>query len=285
MFQGFKWTKAAEDRIAILKMYEPLQPYLLLELTELLNADTFIDVGANIGAYTILMSSLDRITSIHAFEPSPRTSDELAANVALNEHSRKVTLYKTALSDSKRDIRFGIVADYSGANSIVDTSIHGKEKFSAEVIVDCLPLDSILTFRERTISLKIDVEGHEKAVLTGARKLLIGNRGIMQIENYNPASSDLDEILNSYGYRYVFRIGPDYYWTNMELDDKDIVRIFEKASDRLIKSNFERPMHASARLRLPGGITVEVSRTVANVARKLKSSLMQKRRYFGGGIR
>ena len=273
MFRGFKWTKIAEDRIAILKLYEPLQPYLLLELTDLAKADTFVDVGANVGAYSILMSSLDCITSVHAFEPSPRTSEELAVNVALNEQAHKVTLHNTALSDTESNARFGIVGDYSGANSVVDTSIHARDKFATEVTICCTPLDSVLAFRDRTISLKIDVEGHERAVLAGARDLLTGNRGILQIESYDSWASELVEVLESYGYRLIFHVGPDHYCTNIDLDDRDIVDIFEKAASRLIKSNFETPVSQNIRLRFPGGVTVEIPEALANGARELKASM------------
>jgi FkbM family methyltransferase len=275
MFQSFKWTQVGEDRIALLKLYEPLQPYLLLELTEAVSADTFIDVGANIGAYSVLMSSLKCINSIHAFEPSPRTSDELAANLALNEYSHKVQIHKTALSDTERTAKFGIVSNYSGANSIVDTSIHATDKFAAEVLVECAPLDSMLTYRARTISLKIDVEGHEKAVLAGGRKLLTENRGIMQIENYSPDDQGLSEILSGYGYRPIFHVGPDHYFANLahELSDRNIIRIFEKAAEHLIKANFEPVIRRNPTLKLPGGITVEISGALAGVARRLKKAL------------
>jgi FkbM family methyltransferase len=281
MFRRFKWTKVAEERIAILKLYEPLQPYLLLELTDLAKADTFVDAGANVGAYSILISSLDCITSVHAFEPSPRTSEELAVNVALNEQAHKVTLHKTALSDTESNARFGIVGDYSGANGVVDTSIHPLDKFATQVTVCCVPLDSVLTFRDRTISLKIDVEGHEKAVLAGARGLLTGNRGIMQIESYESWTAELAEVLESYGYRLIFHAGPDHYCTNMELNDHNIVGIFEKAASHLIKSNFEPPVATrNARLKLPGGVTVEIPEALANGARKLKASVTGRPLHF-----
>jgi FkbM family methyltransferase len=275
MFQAFKWTEVAEDRLAILKLYEPLQPYFLLELTELANADTFIDVGANIGAYSVLMTSLACIQKIHAFEPSHLTFEELAANIDINACSRKIDIHKLALSDTEKTVRFGIVTPYSGANSVIDTSIHGRDDFSSEISVNCVPLDSILNYRERTISLKIDVEGHEKAALIGARNLLTQNRGLLQIEKYNFEDTDLLRVLSSYDYKPVCHIGPDHYFTNIDFSDKQIVHVFEKAAERLIKSNFSSASRRNARLTLPGGITVEVSGTLGKVARKFKRTLMR----------
>jgi FkbM family methyltransferase len=273
MFQAFKWTEVAEDRLAILKLYEPLQPYFLLELTELANADTFIDVGANIGAYSVMMTSLRCIRKIHAFEPSQPTVDELAAIVDINACSRKIEIHKIALSDTEKTARFGIVKPYSGANSVIDTSIHRRDDFEREVTVKCAPLDSILNYRDRTIALKIDVEGHERAVLIGARNILTGNRGLLQIEKYNLEDTDLLRILGSYDYKAVCHIGPDHYFTNIDFSDKQIVHVFEKAAERLIKSNFAPAARRDARLTLPGGITVEVSGALGKIARKFKRTL------------
>jgi len=50
MFSSFTWTKTGKQRIAILEKYEPLQPFLFSELSKLIEAETFIDIGANIGA-------------------------------------------------------------------------------------------------------------------------------------------------------------------------------------------------------------------------------------------
>jgi FkbM family methyltransferase len=275
MFQAFKWTEIAEDRLAILKLYEPLQPYFLLELTGLANADTFIDVGANIGAYSVLMTSLGCIRKIHAFEPSHLTFEELAANVEINACSQRIEIHKLALSETEKNVKFGIVKPYSGANSVIDTSIHARDDFESEVTVKCAPLDSTLNYRDRTISLKIDVEGHEKAVLIGARNLLTKNRGLMQIEKYNFDDSDLLRVLSSYDYKPVCHIGPDHYFTNIAFSDKQIVDVFEKAAERLIKSNFSPAARRDARLTLPGGITVEVSGALGKFARKFKRTLMR----------
>ena len=45
-----------------------------------------------------------------------------------------------------------------------------------------MPLDSLVSFQDRRISLKIDVEGHELAVLQGAGQLLANNQILLQIE-------------------------------------------------------------------------------------------------------
>lgn len=280
MYQNFKWTVVATDRIAIQKQYEPLQPYLLIELARIIKAEIFLDIGANIGVYSILMSSLDNVEKIYAFEPSPRTHEELQANVELNDENSKITISSAALSDSEKSVSFGLVSDYSGANSIVGTSIHNEQKFAEQITLESRTLDSIVNYRDRTICLKIDVEGHEAAVLSGARELLTGNRGLIQIENYSPHDHSLVNLLERCGYNLLFHIGPDQYFSNMALTEHLIIAAFESACEHLIASNFApapaRINPAPARINLFSGVSIEMSGRAARAARAAKRILMRR---------
>jgi FkbM family methyltransferase len=278
MYQNFKWTVVAEDRIAILKQYEPLQPYLLIELAKIIEAEVFLDIGANIGAYSVLMSSLDSVEKIYAFEPSPKTYEELKANVALNDENNKITISSTALSDGEKSVPFGVVSDYSGANGIVGSSIHNEKKFAEQITVESKTLDSIVDYRDRLICLKIDVEGHEAAVLSGARELLTGNRGVIQIENYSPHDRSLANLLERYGYNLLFHIGPDQYFSNMALTEHKIIAAFENACGHLIASNFAPAIRhdSPARINLFSGVSIEMSGRAARAARTAKRILMRR---------
>src|SRR3954463_6470305 len=148
MFSSFTWTKIGKQRVAILEKYEPLQPFLFSELSTLIEAKIFIDIGANIGAYSIAMAALDCIKSVHAFEPTPLTVDELKANIVLNPNASKITVHPVALSDTVKVVNFGVVSNFSGANSIIDTLIHGRDKFSDQLSIRCVPLEDIVYVRD-----------------------------------------------------------------------------------------------------------------------------------------
>jgi FkbM family methyltransferase len=278
MYQQFRWTKIAENRISILKDYEPIQPYVLVELARRTGAGTFIDIGANIGVYSIFMASLECIKSVHAFEPSPATFAELSRNVSMND-SGKVRVYRTALSDSSRSLNFGIVSDFSGANSIVEGSIHAPTLFSRAETVAGIALDDAGIEAAGKLCVKLDVEGHEKNVLLGARTVLTRGQTILQMENYKEDVS-IEELLRGYGFRLLFRIGPDHYYTNTdELSSADVVGAFERAAKALIAANFEyRPVldedpRRPIGIKLLPGLKVEISGAAASLARRAKHRL------------
>jgi FkbM family methyltransferase len=277
MFEGLNWTDVAKERIAILAKYEPLQPFLLMELTKSIGAEVFLDIGANIGAYSIVMASLQGVKAVHAFEPTPSTCDELTANIGLNSNASKITVHQTALSDSKKSVTFGIVSEFSGANSIIGTSIHEADKFVSRFEVSCLPLDEVLTDQQKTISIKIDVEGHELQALAGARNFLTKNSALIQIENYNAADPSMSNTLTNYGYRMLFHVGPDQYFSNIpSLSESDIVAAFSKASSAMISENFPKEtatIGRPIRVQAPFGIAVELSGPMMILARSARQAL------------
>jgi FkbM family methyltransferase len=278
MYQKFEWTKIAKERNSILKKYEPIQPYVFLELAKEIKANVFVDIGANIGAYSIFMSSLECVSKIYSFEAEPNTFEELKSNVRLNDHLNKIEIFNTAISDSEKELRFGIVGEYSGANSLIGTSIHGSEKFVKEMLVHCVPLDSIVPEKSSTLCIKIDVEGHEKEVVTGARNIFCDNKVIVQLENYDNNDSSLRDLLKNYNYKEIFSIGPDMYFTNVPecLGPEITVRVFERAAAELIKSNFEISLpdtEKPIKVRLFSGIAVEISGSTARFARRLRDKL------------
>lgn len=277
MFSSFTWTKTGKQRVAILEKYEPLQPFLFSELSKLIEAETFIDIGANIGAYSIAMAALDCIKSVHAFEPTPLTVGELKANIGLNPNASKITVHPVALSDAARLVNFGVVSDFSGANSIIDASIHGRDKFSDQLSIRCVPLDDIVSVRDEVLAMKIDVEGHELQAIAGSRNLLEQNRVLMQVEHHDRSDARLADFLGGLGYRLLLNVGPDHYFSNVpDLSETEIISAFSRASSNMIMSNLARDGisdERSIRMRSRIGVSIELSGTAAKLARRLKRSL------------
>ena len=78
-------------------------------------------------------------------------------------------------------------------------------------------LDNILKLKNKKCFIKIDVEGHEKQVLEGAKKFLNNNNCLVQteiLENHN--EKDLFQIFENYKYKFLKKIdssnAPDYYF-------------------------------------------------------------------------
>ena len=133
--------------------------------------DLFVDIGANVGSYTVLASAHVGAKSI-SFEPVPRTFSYLIRNIAVNGINVQVQVYNMALGAKKGTIAF--TSDLDTANHV---AIAGDQA-TIEVSVDTL--DAFLAEEERTILIKIDVEGFETEVMNGADNTLL-NKSLQAI--------------------------------------------------------------------------------------------------------
>jgi FkbM family methyltransferase len=126
--------------------------------------DTFVDVGANVGVYTILAAGVAG-SQVLSFEPIPSTFFNLKRNVTYNNLQDKVELYNLGVGDKEETLVFSNTMDAVN-RVIIDPNFQGS---TSRISVNSL--DNILT--ERKISfLKIDVEGFEANVINGASKTL-----------------------------------------------------------------------------------------------------------------
>ena len=145
--------------------------------------DVFVDVGANIGSYTILASAEIGAKSI-SIEPVPITFSHLKDNIALNNIGDLVETHNIGLAGSTGSIKF--TENLDTTNHVVTNG----DKNVIEVQVDIL--DSIVNTSNPCL-IKIDVEGYESEVLKGASKTLI-----------NPSLKVLIVELNGSGKRYGY---------------------------------------------------------------------------------
>jgi FkbM family methyltransferase len=137
--------------------------------------DTFIDVGANVGLYSSVLSRLRHVsgsTKYLAIEANPETAERLRDSVG-----EAVQVLNIALSD-----RSGEVGFMSGVTSGV---FRVSTNEVAEMQVHCERLDA-LPLPQTDLVVKIDVEGHELEVLRGAAKLFDEQRvKVIYIDGYS----------------------------------------------------------------------------------------------------
>ena len=126
--------------------------------------DLFVDVGANIGSYTILSCGVIGARTI-SIEPVPSTYQYLLDNLNLNRLRDNTTCFNVA-AGSKKDI-IQMIADQDTVNRVINS-----DNYSGSVIdVSVETLDQLLGRQIPTL-IKIDVEGFETEVLRGAKKIL-----------------------------------------------------------------------------------------------------------------
>ncbi len=146
--------------------------------------DTFVDIGANVGGYTILASAVAGAQSI-SFEPVPATHGELTRNLRLNEIEQRVEAHRCGLGETEASMR--MTAHRGGLNHI---AVNGITEGTIEVPVR--RLDDVIAGRPCR-ALKLDAEGFEMNILRGGCRT-----------SANPTLSALVVELNGSGERYGF---------------------------------------------------------------------------------
>ena len=126
--------------------------------------DLFIDVGANIGSYTILASGHVGARTL-AFEPVPASFERLRENVRLNLLDDVVNIQNKGIGKNPGMLRFTLDADT--ANHVVSEDEPTQDR-TVEVLVDTL--DSLTTSLSPRL-IKIDVEGFEANVIGGGQRI------------------------------------------------------------------------------------------------------------------
>jgi FkbM family methyltransferase len=146
--------------------------------------DVYIDIGANIGLFTLIAAHrVGKEGHVHAFEPTITSYQRLMANIQLNRFSN-VSAHQCALSDKPGQVEMSVSLDgFDGRNSIVTPT--GGEEFATE-LVKTTTLDQFV--QEQNLAgkinmIKIDVEGWEMHVLMGAKKCLsAADAPMLQVE-------------------------------------------------------------------------------------------------------
>lgn len=213
MYDLFSWSPISNARNVVLSQYEMLQPFFFQCLLEEYKPDLFLDIGANIGTYSIFASTIPSIKSIHSFEPNPPVYDELCVNVIANNLSKLIFPHKIAASDCKKSSKMNIVNKFSGANSLIDTI----EDAGNCIDVMCARVDSMKPLHniiDSTIAIKLDVEGHELCALRGLERLLSKNKIILQVESFEQNYAPVSKLLTELGLVYSLSICNDHYWTS-----------------------------------------------------------------------
>jgi FkbM family methyltransferase len=170
---------------------------------EIRAGDLVIDVGANIGYYTLLFGMLVAPHGrVVAFEPVPFLWDALTKSVQENRLQGICETYRAALSDSDEDsiLRFPeYTVNFGGAFLVKDGS--STPPGGIDVRAETRTLDSYLDHSESCAFIKIDVEGAEPAVLRGAVHVLARDRPTIMCELHNAqlarvGGSDANQLID-----------------------------------------------------------------------------------------
>lgn len=174
------------DRFALFHgSIEPDELQLVRLMLRSIRARTVLDVGANVGHFSIAMA--EHCETVHAFEPNPPVYAKLLENIKINP-GRHIIPYKFGLSDADTTLRFvSVSAAHDGQGNFAETGDIALPVFRG----DTLNIDQI-------DFIKIDVEGHELSTLSGLKATLISQRPIVMCECSCDAKAFLDVLPPDY---------------------------------------------------------------------------------------
>ena len=191
------------------KITDPQQPILY-------------DIGANIGAYSVILPTLVEGITCHAFEPDLRNLVFLRANIIINGLEQRVVVSDVAVGDVSGTVQFlesrGVDLLNTGKSKVVSEASHHANLRTVKKVA----IDDILVTAGRSILMKIDVEGYEFDVLNGMNQTLRDNDCYLVVEIFQENLSKCDAFMESLGYRRTMSFGSDDW-------------AYEKEGDRMHK--------------------------------------------------
>ena len=186
--------------------------------------DTFLDIGSNIGLFSLLASKKVGSTGkVIAFEPTPLTYSRFQENIILNNFSN-IDARQIALSNTKGEMKFYISNNgYDAWNSLAPSH---DDKLQESIIVPVSTLDSELQDEDKTkISLvKIDVEGWEKFTLLGGKSFFENYAPIVMVEFTEQNTFNAGYMVQDI-YNVLIEMGYSWYRIENEVLVRDNMRL------------------------------------------------------------
>tara|TARA_A100001011_G_scaffold341273_1_gene374020 strand:+ start:110 stop:901 length:792 start_codon:yes stop_codon:yes gene_type:complete len=178
--------------------YEEKQLNILSKSIKKYSINNFIDIGSNIGIYSILMAKNHFNLTVYAFEPHKNAFKRLKENVYLNNFSNRIYLYDYALSSKHGD-------SFLETKNRFEFSQSGGAKISkkGDIKIKYKIGDDIIKIKNEHIAIKIDTEGHELFVLQGIKNLLTVNKVFLQIEIFPKNTTAVLQFLNNLGFKLI----------------------------------------------------------------------------------
>lgn len=186
--------------------------------------DIIIDVGANIGYFSLLAARISgQKGKVYSFEPEPTNFKYLSKNIQINNYIQ-VSTYQKAVSNKEGQVKLFICPYDSGHHTInqsqgIKSYRHGCSGEITEIEIDAVALDNFLAKESERVDLvKIDAEGAEMLVIEGMKNILIRNKRIKVFLEFFPllitgmeSSPErlINFLLNELSFN-IFIIGHDY---------------------------------------------------------------------------
>ncbi len=175
---------------------------------------TFIDIGANIGRYTLLAANRHRYARILSIEANPFTFSILKKNISLNAIEDKVTAENVAAGNREGNVSIQFDTHHLGGGNVLrPDSTTSRPVMDTKTDIHMMTIDALVAMHHldpREVDfVKIDVEGMEVEVLEGMRGLLsgmsVGSHLMVEISD----ESRVLNLLSPLGFERIESTGDD----------------------------------------------------------------------------
>ena len=168
----------------------------------------FIDVGANIGYYSLLAAKVNPLIEVVAFEPAPGPAQFLVQNIELNRLTGIIEPSTLALSDQQGEMNFYSVRNpkYPEIPNLGGVGSLLQQSTNREVIkVKLSTLDEFIRSKNSAVIdlIKMDTEGTEDQVLRGAAEVIRRYKPIIICETmFNRIEANIESEMLQHGYHF-----------------------------------------------------------------------------------
>jgi FkbM family methyltransferase len=207
--------------------YEEKEINFLLNCIRKNNIKYFIDIGANCGYYSTKLTVANKNLKIIAFEPNKEAYYKFKKTLKINPiFAHQIKLNNFGLSNYSKKLEMTSLEKFSYLQTGGSTIINSNEKKSINTKIfkaNFVKGDEEINLKNENLCLKIDIEGHEYEALKGLENTLKKNKVILQVEIVNQNFQKVNNLLNSFGYKFFNKIVGrgdwihNYYYKNFKL--------------------------------------------------------------------
>lgn len=241
---GFSVYSNLKDRILELDVnpaWEEMES--AFTLNNLKEADIFIDVGANIGYFSMLVAQC-KAAKVLAIEPAPKTYEILNMNIKHNMLDRVIEPFNVALGSHKSTVKF---VSSLGPKSHIGYRVNNIHAHLPTIEVKLTTLDEMLKDRQdikKVDFIKVDIEGAEYDFLLGASHTIEKFRPMILMEiqeqrliKYGANSEKVFTYINDLSYKYLFV-------TDNSIDEgRNYKEDLNKARDFIFYTDAHKPVY------------------------------------------
>jgi len=206
--QGNKMFLDSKDSLlfSIIGAYEPFETELVKK--EIKKGDVVLDLGANIGYYTLIFAKLvGEKGKVFAFEPEPDNFALLKKNVEINGY-KNVVLVQKAVSNKTGKLKLYLCKDNTGGHSI--HPFESPQDGNQSIEIEATRLDDYFkTYDGKIDFIKMDIQGAEKEAVQGMSSLLKKNKNVKVVSEFWPSGlkqggiepEEYLELLTGFGFK------------------------------------------------------------------------------------